>query len=91
MRGQQSVWARTERLARAVPRSTDLDALVHRIAAELGVTPEEIRADAMEIGERCRAAGAVTLEETAAFVGAELGMPAAAVLAGTRGWAEALA
>ena len=84
MRGRASVWSRTERLAQTACRPDDLDALAHHIAAELGVSPEEVRAGAAEVGERRRAAGAVTVEEAAAFVGAELGMTAREVIAETR-------
>jgi hypothetical protein len=68
----------------------DLDAVARRIAAELGVTPEEVLAGTEEIGERCRVTGAVSLEDTAAFVGAELGMTAQQVLTETRAWLEAV-
>ena len=64
--------------------------MARHIAAELGVTLEEVLAGAAEIGERCRAAGARTVEEVAAFVGAEVGMTAQQVLAETRALLEAV-
>ena len=90
MRGKPSVWARTERLARAVPRPADLDAMARLIATELGVTPEDVLAGAAEVGERCRAAGAHTVEETAAFLAEELGISAREVIAETRALLEAV-
>ena len=84
MRGRPSVWTRTARLARTACRPDDLDAMARFIAAELGVTPEEVRAGAAEVRERCRAAGAVTVEEVAAVVAAELGILPRQVVAETR-------
>ena len=84
MRGRPSVWSRTERLARAAGRAGDLDAVARLVAAETGTTPEAVLADAAEFGERCRAAGAFTVEEVAALLAEELGVPVREVIAATR-------
>ena len=80
MRGRPSVWARTRRLeTRAASR--DLRGEAARLAAELGIGADELRAEAEELARRCRAAGAVTHEQMAAVAAAEAGLEPAEVRA----------
>ena len=84
MRGGPSVWTRTARLEAArgaVP--IDLRALAERVAAEVGMDPAPVLAEAEAFAARCRAVGAVTATQIAELAAAELGLDPAEV------WAEA--
>lgn len=73
MRGQPSVWRRTQRLA-VVRQRADVFALAQHLAAELGITAEDLLAEARALQRRMQAAGAVTRDQQLAFVATEGGI-----------------
>lgn len=80
MRGQPSVWIRTRRLA-AVHRSVDLLEEATRLAVDLGISPEDLLAEAAALQRRAQAVGATSNDAVLAFVAAEGGIPEAEVRA----------
>lgn len=89
MKGAPSVWARVRRLETTrVPRrglsswGPELLRAVDEIAAERGLDPADVLAEAQAIMEQCEAAGATTSQEVVAFLAAETGEDPAAL------WAE---
>jgi hypothetical protein len=83
VRGGPSVWARRLEVCAATTTPADLRATAASIAAEFGLSPEEILAEAGALAGRCRAAGATTPRAMAALVAAEHGLDAEEL------WAEA--
>ncbi len=89
MKGAPSVWARVRRLeanrgTRHRPASwgPELHRAVDEVAAERGLDPADVLAEAVAIAERCDAASATTSRGVVAFLAAETGEDPAAL------WAE---
>ncbi len=74
MRGRPSVWLRTRRL-KTVQLRAEVFALAQRLAPELGITTEDLLAEAVELRRRMQAAGAVTRDQQLAFLAVEGGIP----------------
>jgi hypothetical protein len=80
MRATPRLWRRTMMLDAVMGASTgDLHVLAARATAALGVSPEEILADAAVLARRCRAAGATSSRQMAAVVAREAGLDPDAV------------
>jgi hypothetical protein len=50
----------------------DIESLIDHTAREIGVTPEQIKAEMAGLRSRCEAAGIRTVDATIAFVAADL-------------------
>jgi len=73
MRGQPSAWRRTQRLA-VMRQRTEVFALAQRLAPELGMSAEDLLAEARALQRRLQVAGVVTRDQELAFVAAEGGI-----------------
>ncbi len=73
MRARASVWTRLQRLD-AVHRQAELLAEAGRVAAELGISAEQVLAEATALRRRMQAAGVVTPDQQRAFLVAESGI-----------------
>ena len=83
MKGRPSVWTRLRRLD-AAGSPDGIAAATRVVAAELGVDPAELAAEAAALAVRCREAGATTVPEQAVFLTAELGVTPHELLAEAR-------
>jgi len=85
VRGKPSLWTRTRTLEAMVqrPRPADLHAVAEEIAAEFGITPADVLADAEALVARFRQAGATTPRQEAEVLADMLGCEVDVVLAET--------
>lgn len=83
MRGKPGLWLRTRTLEATFhrPSPADLHALAEEIAAEFGITPAEVLADAEALVARFQQSGARTARQEAEVLAAELGCEADVVMA----------
>jgi len=73
MKGQPSIRMRTRGL-RAEQHDRQLQRLATHLAADLGITPQELLADAAQIARRCQSGGALTWPTIVAEVAAQTGL-----------------
>ncbi len=74
MKGRPTAWRRAQRLE-TVQQRAEVFALAQRLAPKLGISAEELLAEAAGLRRRMQAAGAITREHQLAFLAAEGGIP----------------